>query len=107
MIAEPYIHLKTGVIGWAECDEKQADWQFYADFEREKLAALCNGQALRLDGCWGYRLNVPKIGKVIYPGQDHETRYDSRELIGYAYLEWLEDTESSRLLKRAEFLKAV
>lgn len=97
MIAEPYIHLKTGVFGWAECGDKQDEWRPYADFEREKLEVLDAEMGhVGLSGSNGYFIRVTL-----------KATYFSDDLIGYCGCDFKRDPESNRLLKRAEFLKAV
>jgi len=98
MIAEPYICIKGGRAGdiqWTfnEHGIGPDEWQPYAAFEREKLKEL-DGVVIHSD--WAGKLTFLSRGG---------TFYDSGELIGYS--EYLNDSESNRLLKRAEFLKAV
>ena len=112
MIAEPYICIKgpkAGEIEWFDKDNIGYDptdrvlseeWQRYAGFEREKLREL------------GYRHIVVKHG-----GYWCEDRYtdgmsirhspSSQDLIHYGLVDFFSDTESNRLLKRAEFLQEV
>jgi|CXWL01.1.fsa_nt_gi hypothetical protein len=112
MIAEPYIAIKgprAGEIGWFDDSDgfncsSEEPWQPYADFEREKLTGLCDkncdmmavGLSLRM----GYFLGFDDDSGM------HEI-ISSDELIDYCGCKYLKDSESSRLLKRAEFLKAV
>ena len=112
MIYEPYICKKghpnkLGKIEWrdrypihtffSEWDCVECTWQPYADFEREKFKTLGrmvyidNGQAMSNGGAFVFGINT----------------YDSLELIGYSFENYDADSESNRLLKRAEFLKAV
>jgi len=100
MRAEPYICKtgpKAGEIQWKQDWETWSEnWQRYVDFEREKLRELDGFLVLlEFDGRYMFRsrFDMPV------------TCYDSQHLIGYS--EYLADTESNRLLKRAEFLKAV
>ena len=118
MIAEPYICTKglhAGDIQWLyrQQDGRLIDllprhnpanlqfiryggnWQPYADFEREKLKAM--GYFVVEIDCWGYVLRN-KHGAMIHHSQGQ---------IGYSWIEYQANSESSRLLKRAEFLKAV
>ncbi len=76
----------------------QCDWTPYADFEREKLKELLGTFSLsRPDG---FSLYIKREGrKQFFYMCDEET--------GYGYAFWRDDSESNRLLKRAEFLKAV
>lgn len=132
MIAEPYICRqgpRTGYIAWFDADPDAGEavaqhhlytrakaldgnrrktdglWQLYADFEREKLWAVAPERALCVIGCAGFRiLAVRRSGRWNDPRQ---VEYKSNKLIGYDYEDWQKDSESSRLLKRAEFLKAV
>lgn len=71
------------------------DWQPYADFEREKLTALNMTLWLTYEG---YGLDFDP---------DFGSKYKARDLINYSQREYDLDSESSRLLKRAEFIKAV
>lgn len=122
MIAEPYICIKpgiktTGKIEWwfppVHKDApytghngsvmKEDAWQPYADFEREKLRELKASRAgvwiasMDTGDGWGVCIPNNKAGEFI--------RYYSDDFIGYASYDT--DSESCRLLKRAEFLKAV
>lgn len=109
MIAEPYICIKgpkAGTIEWMssagrpctnKCDDPcvHCGWESYADFEREKLKEIETdlfNQSVKTAYYW--------LG-----GRSHSWFAD--ELIGYTREEYEADSESSRLLKRAEFLKAV
>ena len=104
MIAEPYICTacpKAGRINWFypayATTEKVQDkgWQPYADFEREKLRELGHG-CIAVDGQGSTRVSAFFLGKL-----------GSMPLVQYSSFDYLNDSESSRLLKRAEFLKAV
>lgn len=69
-------------------------WQPYADFEREKLGDLFHGR------------------DAIFSIENHSggfylLGYASEELLGYDDRDCHDDSESSRLLNRAEFLKIV
>ena len=127
MIAEPHICIKgkkAGIIEWFTGDyeaQKKADgfiydkyqgplqnvWQSFADFEREKLSEL--HQKLE-DACYiesgadFYVFSVCDCSPKYEKDKDGEI-YDSWDLIRYN--SFTEDSESSRLLKRMEFLKAV
>ncbi len=98
MIAEPYICIKgpkSGNIRWVNYENDPGkDWQPYADFERVKLKELHTGM-IGFDWVSGYSLHVD------------EFRYESKQFIGYSSHDFAKDSESYRLLKRAEFLKAV
>lgn len=105
MIAEPYICIKgkqLGTIEWfATVPEQLYDyscvWQPYADFEREKLRELNLGT-----------LHTLPPGEKSGYGLGYDLHcLRSRHMTGYGSNEYLKDSESSRLLKRAEFLKAV
>ncbi len=122
MIAEPYICTRgprAGEIesGWMriaaarpETFEERSDgavglrllsdeWVRYADFEREKLSAL---------GAKHFHVPVTDTGPVFFLTPKNRNRtYRADELIGYTIHQYEIDSESSRLLKRAEFLKAV
>lgn len=116
MIANPYICIdpkttshKLGEICYANTEDQClelgycAQWRPYADFEREKLRVLgCekSGRGLLL-GSAGYEITTYS------PGYVRENNYTSDILIGYSPSDYATDSESSRLLKRAEFLKAV
>ena len=83
-------------IHWHEAQKHGGElsgiiWKPFCDFEREKLIQVC--MRLWLDREKGFRIGDQSRG--------------SRELIGYSGKDYLNDSESSRLLKRAEFLKAV
>ncbi len=97
MICDPYICVegpRVGEIAWFEkgrvCGPDSGWWQEYAYFERVKL------KELRADCIMPWTLSPYSVLK-----------YTSGERIGYSFKEYDKDTESSRLLKRAEFLKAV
>jgi len=122
MISEPYICIKGERAGeiewfathelingashplatWWENTNTGESWQSYADFEREKLKELGGGQIIKQDGMYGYSIAKPFRG---FPKIPEEHYWHSFEIIGYR--EMSSDSESSRLLKRAEFLKAV
>lgn len=108
MIAEPYICIKgfkykngraeSGAMEWFCNDDlspNPENWRPYADFEREKLLELFKdrkyGKAFQIANDEGYSL----MG------------YTSDHLICYTNDQHWDGSESSRLLKRAEFLKAV
>lgn len=113
MIAEPYICVengpclgniywffltKEGLISYnpdvpEATIERQGAWKPYADFEREKLRQIAINRTF-----------------ISYPDIDHGYHllgYYADDLIGYTEKDFYYDSESSRLLKRAEFLKAV
>lgn len=104
MIAEPYINLQTGEVYWhREGDRHQGIYfQQYADFEREKLKeldadlSLTEGVEVSGELHAGYSCYVSPKGS-----------HYSSVMIDYSYEDHRKDSESSRLLKRAEFLKAV
>lgn len=109
MIAEPYICIKgprageiysITAIGDALSPES---WQRYADFEQEKLASLeakrCEAFSFPTISSDGYFIN--------WSGRILGGHYSSANLIGYGWHDHRNDSESGRLLKRAEFLKAV
>lgn len=119
MIAEPYICTEgpnAGMINWYDAEDESANalagchqhpnamdgrsWQPYADFEREKLLAMQLGSIRTLQ-----YLNDNKVESAYMIGMRRV--YESSTLIGYFWDEYMEDSESARLLKRAEFLKAV
>lgn len=103
-------------------------WQPYADFEREKLkdlqnvkAAYCgfNGITLSCQDCYWVLLSRAdcRDKKCNFPWQtldgdrrgekQHCHYYGSTSLTKYTPVDYCADSEYSRLLKRAEFLKAV
>lgn len=97
MIAEPYICIKgpkLGQVSWMNPDhadlKTSSKWQPYAYFEREKLRELELG-----------RIGIGH-GFAFCLGD-----YRSVAVINYWMDDYEADSESSRLLKRAEFLKAV
>ena len=114
MNAEPYICKKgrhQGSIEWFSGDEPvicdfydRGDcWRCYADFEREKLEKLSNTNPE-----WDIGIcidSVPENRGYVLP-LIHRS-YNSKELIGFDGEDLFYACESSRLLKRAEFLKAV
>lgn len=113
MTFEPYICIKGPRAGDLDSFKQlpvkgakneihwEGVWQPYADFEREKLHKMedCGG-VIRVGGRFGYSLLVTNF-------KDKEIDYHSSHLISYSGTDYLKDSESSRLLKRAEFLKAV
>ncbi len=137
MKAEPYICTEgtpKGEIRWYQegCPSKQDPdlgyWQPYADFEREKLkelknvkAAYCgsNGITVSCQDCYWLLMNRndcqdkhcgfewQTLGGDRKGEKQHCHHYGSAALTGYAPSDYDKDSESSRLLKRAEFLKAV
>ncbi len=118
MIAEPYICTKSsraGEIQWFNSiDPRYVDprgeyhcegvpWRVYADFEREKLKTLSKDNPKWIIGM-GLDL-VPENRGYILPLLHHW--YDSKGIIGADGEDLYDASESTRLLKRAEFLKAV
>lgn len=130
MIAEPYICTKgsdTGQIHWYT-QVPAYGWIPYADFERGKLKELDNvktaycgfqGITISCKDCYWVLLSRKDCAdnKCTFPWQtlqgdragekQHCHHYGSADLIGYKPSDYDKDSESSRLLKRAEFLKAV
>lgn len=109
MIAEPYICIKgqdAGAIEWFNTNPDQAYWegklgpcwQRYADFEREKLKELGNNQIHKHGGI---------DSSEAFTLFSRNTLYYSSGLISYSAADYDQDSESGRLLMRAEFLKAV
>lgn len=110
MIAEPYICIRgdnLGMIRWffVESDKisdvyycKADNWQKYAEFEREKLIDL--GMVYRI-------MNNGESAFSLYKEFSAISKYDSDCIIDYKFQDYAYDSESSRFLKRAEFLKAV
>jgi hypothetical protein len=104
MIAEPYINTAgpcAGYINWYKPGEPTYIYSMpYADFEREKLKQLAEKKFPRYpsESYWG----IPLGGDGYRLSENH-----SINVIGYSATMWERDTESNRLLKRAEFLKAV
>lgn len=128
MIYEPHICIqgpKAGEIDWRRpntankrlileeldssdylcIDADGNNWQLYHRFEREKLKELNPVSSDNIGiGHSGYGLDIwYRKTKTGLAGRWHK----SDELIGYGLRDYLNDSESSRLLKRAEFLKAV
>ncbi len=110
MIAEPYICTRgpeIGQIHWLRPATTPSEldtgmWQPYADFEREICAKLeCYPNHIR-QTTLGYHIMFTRSlqGKK-------QAFYNSHELLDYSAVDYSMDTESGRLLKRAEFLKAV
>lgn len=122
MIAEPYICIKGPGMGDIRWMFRNADgrlwmmvagynqpsivtdsgvWVRFDIFEREKLKEVCKAEIGISITAKGYTIDYLPIcvGKIIM--------YNSRELTGYADTDLYRDSESNRLLKRAEFLKAV
>jgi len=111
MLVEPYIAIRGHLAGNIEyrdaalfqkkdgtwvCD---GDWIPYADFEREKLRELGSVNEYIKAHEWGYSLGINL--------DDGVRILDSEVLIHYSHDCYEADSESSRLLNRAEFLKAV
>lgn len=102
MIAEPYINRHNGEITWAKgIEDLGYPWQQYACFEREKLRELGWKHGI------GINISCSDAFWMIQRDGKRRIEYMSDELIGYGYADFQNDSESSRLLKRAEFLKAV
>lgn len=111
-IAEPWICVEgesLGAVCWSITPDwdgiskiNGSKWQRYADFEREKLRDL--QKAIRAEECFIEINGNTFLFSCFYKNGDG-THCDSEYLIDYD--DYLEDTESNRLLKRAEFLKAV
>src|SRR4051794_19250667 len=103
MIAEPYINRQTGGIFWLDSDSDTLPMhsQQYSCFERVKLQQIgCKGKrVVRVEDSWAFHVTIQKNGVV--------REYESEDLINYSTGQYWADSESSRLLKRAEFLKAV
>lgn len=105
MIAEPYIYShgpKAGTIEWSSngfCLTGPRDqWQSYTDFEREKLKEL--GMLFIMTGC-----GITSWSLFGYAdGKGFDCKHAD---IRYTRHQYDADSESGRLLKRAEFLKAV
>lgn len=113
MRADPYINKQTGEIQWFEMWEGKypqrmiggfrfnisGKWQPYADFEREKLKELGDAWIEIKDGGFKFmkQYQIARCGYI----------YESAVLTDYGIDEYCGDSESGRLLKRAEFLKAV
>ncbi len=107
MIAEPFIQTRSLkpdeiIIEWFDANRRMENpnlWQPYADFEREKLKEL----------------GAPKMHLFTWPNHPYavwgdkkaKVNYFSDDVIGYSEPDYEQDSESGRLLKRAEFLKAV
>lgn len=111
-----------------EYHHQGVSWRVYADFEREKLrelgsvkSAYCNfyGISVSCQDCYfvlfrrldcedkrckfpWYTLHGDRLGE-----RSHCHHYSSACLIDYHPADYDHDSESNRLLKRAEFLKAV
>jgi len=116
MTCEPFINKGTGEIEWfqtkkgnwrcpgypsldyyldgTQLGKDGSVWTPYADFEREKLKEL-GGKSFYVDASRGY---------FWHNGRDCHT---SKDLIDYSGKDYHNDSESNRLLKRAEFLRAV
>ena len=127
MIAEPYICTKgprVGEIVWwdrsgfdkkpdqkvwtssPECSTGYYEWMAYADFERERLKVLCCFPRELKVSPGGYTLAVPKQRNGVWSVRP-VVEYESSMLIGYHLSDYNNDSESSRLLKRMEFLREV
>jgi len=119
MIAEPYICIKgqdAGTIEWFETHKYNAPWEGtlgpcwmrYANFEREKLKELGANEGISVDAWRGqYVIGLERYisGQAYQKGDAVRYSLRSSELIDYD--KYYFDCESNRLLKRAEFLKAV
>ena len=91
MIAEPYIDVRNGCIDWFTPGPVTPHHVPYADFEREKMVKL-RWRFVEMRCGWGFYLT---------------DALNSNVLLDYSMSDLEHDPESSRLLKRAEFLKAV
>lgn len=112
MIAEPYICIRgdnAGPIQWAFSENDKwispdgltllkTHWQPYADFEREKLEALKEET---------YTIGLGKYDGFIVLVGEAQKKYSSLDMVAYSTPDFMADSESSRLLKRAEFLREV
>jgi hypothetical protein len=125
MIAEPYICIKgfnAGFIEWSKDgrmvndngDNLTGQWIPYADFEREKLKELSRHDTREPQYSEWKLFSGPhsdkgafKICHTMSEFPCARTCAGSGELIGYTGEHFKADSESNRLLKRAEFLKAV
>ncbi|PQO47389.1 hypothetical protein [Blastopirellula marina] len=98
MIAEPWIHTTgpyAGEITWSDDSEGVQNGQPYADFEREKLKELN-----------AYIQNPPSKGEqrnLGYVCYVDEIAYFSTIVTGYDTYE--SDSEATRLIERANFLR--
>lgn len=111
MIAEPYICIRgpiAGQIHWVkpgtEFTDPQEEWKPYADFERKKLRELGRKDKT------SYLYSAGEPCNELYGWHwtnGYGDSHCSTELTGYTAENYWNDTESSRLLKRAEFLKAI
>lgn len=105
----PYMDGKTCRLSYCKNIDLGCIWQPYADFEREKLKELNqlnDDEWIKLERK-GYYLGV-WLRKLSGSGNGFTGHtYHSGDLIAYSLKDYLADSESSRLLKRAEFLKAV
>jgi len=108
MICEPYINTGTGEIQWIDikgkeyvwADPETGTWTSYVDFERAKLKELDYFMDTACCPQWRGAFRVHKrVGGQI--------AYSSGGRIGYMIHNYVAGSESSRLLKRSEFLKAV
>jgi len=88
------------------------DWVFYTDFEREKLKKVCAHLIISWEDPVGYVLeawlNVTSYIKrrTAADGIDYHT-HSSKYTIHWDYMDYMRANESTRVLKRSEFLKAV
>ena len=117
MICEPYICIRgsrLGEIRYApiasggknqkgnDSDEwllgNDCEWQEYADFERAKLREIFPK--------WDVGVSVSSLGYCLHNDMGRAV-FSSYRLTGYTPHEHFSDSESSRLLKRADFLNAV
>ncbi len=123
MICNPFIHTTTGEIEWfpdyvhnvANSIYGKTPYVSYADFEREKLKELANGEGRD----WQYSedcLSIHPYGTKGGAFQISRTQMEkpwnlewlnSYDLTDYAGDDYCLASESQRLLARAEFLKAV
>lgn len=96
MLVEPFINLITGEMAWCQEGYHDSEWERYADFERRRLEELRGGSYVF----------IQEDGYKVYSNAGNRC-WDSRYLIGYSLDDYARGSEANRLLKRAEFLKAV
>lgn len=123
MLYEPYICVESGynfkagelhsfdpekqdAVNNSPLRKGEARFVKYADFERGKLRELAN---LKLPdgGFFKPRIEYHDCFGFVINHVEHGTYHKSCDLICYPTADYEHDTESDRLLKRAEFLKAV
>lgn len=113
MICNPYICIegkRLGEITWSSdtsgaviAIEDETLWINYAEFERGKLNQLVEKRGQECE-MW-----IPRKSSeaFMFAFILSKPTYCSVDLIGYSEDDFMKDSESNRLLKRAEFLKAV